>query len=349
MLNYSQIKLKDIAQATGYSVNTISRALRDMPDIAEETKKIISEKAKKMGYVPNKSAASLRTRKSMTIGVVFPSSNYPLFPYLLTELTFAASASGYSLLFFQVQEEAQPSSEITAACEHGLDGMIIISSYTWLEKAAETLTALSIPFVFLDEPPESVSCDTVSIDNEASTYQLTNYLLSKGHRDIVYVAGADDSIFHFQRRLLGFRRAMEEAGIPESQQHVVSPRSPLQDHVWLDVCTELYPGASAYIAYNDMIAMLLMVHFLRQGKRIPEDISIAGFDNILSSLWPFKLLTTVSIDLRSIAIDAIGILVKKIKGDIPLSEIFHRLTNATIVEGGTVRTIPSDPLHTTPD
>lgn len=334
MLNYSQIKLKDIAKATGYSVNTISRALRDMPDIAEETKKLISEKAKKMGYVPNKTAASLRTRRSMTIGVVIPSKTYPLHSNLLTELTFAASATGYSLLFFQSRDDGTLS-EIDAACEHGVDGMIFFAYYNSLPQAAKRLISLSLPFVLLGEKDFSEPCDTVTIDNENATFRLIQHLQQKGHRNIVYIS-ADEPVLHVQRRMRGFLRAMEAAGCPKSMRQVFTVTNPMEDRSWLPACLQRYPDATAFVALNDMLALLLMDYLIRQGKRVPEDVSVAGFDNILSCLYPVQLLTSVEVNLKRTAQESIDILLKKIRGEIPLSQECHVSVDSILVEGESV-------------
>lgn len=331
MLNYSQIKLKDIAQATGYSVNTISRALRDMPDIAEETKKIITERAKKMGYVPNKTAASLRTRKSMTIGVVVSGTYYPLQSNLMTELTFAASAAGYSLLFFQARAD-DTLSEIDAACEHGVDGMIFFASYPNIPQAAKKLVSLSLPFVLLGEKDFSEPCDTVTIDNENATFRLTQYLQQRGHRNIVYIS-ANSPQPHVQLRMRGFLRAMEAAGCPKSMQQVYIAQDPLQNHSWMRECVQRYPNATAFVTLNDMLALLLMNYLIRHGKRVPEDVSVAGFDNILSCLHPTQLLASVEINIKRSSTEAIDILLKKIRGEIPLSQECHVLVEAFLVEG----------------
>lgn len=334
MLNYSQIKLKDIAQATGYSVNTISRALRDMPDIAEETKKIITERAIKMGYVPNKTAASLRTRKSMTFGVVISGTCYPLQSNLLTELTFAASAAGYSLLFFQSHDD-DALGEITAACEHGVDGMIFFASYAKVPQAAKKLVSLSLPFVLLGEKDFSEPCDTVTIDNERATFRLTQYLQQKGHRNIVYVTANGPQV-HVQRRMQGFLRAMEAAGCPNPMQQVYVANNPLQHRSWMLNCTQRYPDATAFIAQNDMLALLLIDYLNRHGKHVPEDISVAGFDNILSCLYPVQLLTSVEVDLKRSAKEAIDILLRKNRGEIPLSQECHVNVESILVEGESV-------------
>lgn len=305
------VRLVDIAAQIGVSVMTVSKALRDQPDVAAKTRERIKAKAKEMGYVPDSSAQSLRTRATKIFGLVIPSTTNPIFARMLYALEERSQELGFDLLLCHTQNKPEREEYcIRRLLARRVDGIFISPVYRMENEARiyRELQANQTPVVLLG-PPAAFCSQFVSVATEelAASYNLTQHLLELGHRRIAYFTGPLPAIWA-QERYEGFRRAHRELGLDVDDAMVFHAGSTIEDgnKAALQFANEK-SDATAIQACNDLVAIGCANTLLQQGLRIPDDLSLAGFGNILVAEHFRVPLTTVrqpKFRLGSAAVDS---------------------------------------------
>lgn len=330
------ITLKDIAKETGYSVNTISRALRGKDDISEETRKHIKETANKLGYIYNALASSLRSGHSNTIAVIFGDVSNPHFGIMMKEIEGSARSYGYNSFLLNTNEDEElERAAIQSALNKSVDGIIICPSQH-SNKNIQFLMDSGIPFVQLGRRFENYDANYVICNDELGGYQATKNLLDNGHKNILMLSGPS-YISSANDRLAGYRRAHEEYGI-EVQEALVR-EVPITSDGCSYVIDDILKGDiefSAIFAFSDMIAWEAWLHLKQHGYRVPEDFSLIGFDHIQSRLSiPYKLSSISSYKAR-MSTDAVEFLVSLIKSKENIPKC-RQVIDTELVLGETVR------------
>lgn len=279
------VRLIDIAEQVGVSVMTVSKALRDQPDVAAKTRDRIKAKAKELGYVPDSSAQSLRTRATKLFGLVIPSTTNPIFARMVFALEERAQDLGYGLLLCHTQNKPEREEIcIRRLLARRVDGIFISPVYRMENEARiyRDLHASKTPVVLLG-PPAAFCSQFASVSTEelAASYKVTQHLLELGHKRIAYFTGPLPAIWA-QERYEGFRRAHREVGLDVDDAMVFHAGSTIEDgnKAALQFANEK-SDATAIQACNDLVAIGCANTLLQQGLRIPQDISLAGFGNIL--------------------------------------------------------------------
>lgn len=306
--------LKDIAQCAGYSVNTVSRALRDKDDIAPETREKIKQIAMEMGHVNNSLAASLRLGYTNTIAVILGDVSNPHFAIMMKEIEGHARQQGYtSFLLNSNEDEELELAAIKTALNKSVDGIILCPTQKSC-KNIKYLQATGIPFVLIGRKCADMDLSYVVCNDEMGGYQATRELLDKGHRDILMLNGPD-YISSASERLAGYRRAFAEAGVPVKET-LIREVNALAGGSCEQVLQELEAEQAHYtaiFAFSDMIAWEAWSSLRKRGVRIPEDCSLIGFDHIQSRLQlPFAL-TSVSSYKGTMSTTAVDLLLRLIR------------------------------------
>lgn len=309
------VTLKDIAIATGYTANTVSRALRDKEDIAPQTRERIKGIAAGMGYVNNMIASSLRLGYTKTIAVILGDISNPHFAIMMKEIEGKAREFGYSSFLINSNENDEIEKiAIQDALNKNVDGIIICPTQQ-NEDNIRYLLSTGIPFVQIGRHFENVEANYVICNDELGGYQATKYLLDCGHRGILMIDGPG-YISSAKERLNGYRRAFSEYGLPVNEELI--KEIPLVSHGCAEILDELIHNKtrfSAIFAFSDILAWDVWVCLIRHGLRVPDDISIIGFDNIQSRMSiPFRL-STISSSKALMSITAVECLVRKINGE----------------------------------
>lgn len=335
--NNQPATLKDIALATGYSVNTVSRALRDKDDIGEETKKIIKEKAEEMGHINNMIASSLRLGFTKTIAVILGDISNPHFAVMTKEIEVHAREKGYSSFLINTNEDADIEHEaIRMALNKNVDGIIICPTQK-NEDNVNFLLSTGIPFVLIGRHFENIDTNYVICNDELGGYQAVDHLLKKGHRDILMLSGPS-YISSSKERTAGYRRAFQKNNILVNEELIK------EVPVLSSGCTETMRSCldsrlrfSAIFAFSDLLAWNAWSFLLSQGFHVPYDYSIVGFDNIQSKLdIPYRL-TTISSYKTKMSILSVETLIQVITSDDPAAQYIHHSIDTSLVEGETVR------------
>ncbi len=313
------VRLKDIAAKAGVAVMTVSKALRDAPDVAPATRARIRALAEQMGYVPDAAARGLRSRRTQTFGVVVSSLSNPALTRMLRTLVGQAQEAGYDVFITQTFND--PGREelcLRRLMARRVDGLFISPVYR-LEAEARVyheLLARGIPTLLLGHPaPFCDAFPSVACDDLGGALALTRHLLELGHRRIAFLAGRLNAPWA-QQRLEGYRRALREAGIEPDEGLIFSAGSTIEDGVKaaLQMINERC-NATAVQAVNDLVAIGCANTLLQQGSRIPEDISIVGFGNILMAEHYRVPLTTARQPKARLATAALEMMWKMLRRD----------------------------------
>jgi LacI family transcriptional regulator len=291
-----QVTMKEIAKKLGVSVSTISRALKDSPELHVDTKRRIVEMAKEMNYQPNLLAQSLRISRSKTLGVIVPEITSHFFASCISGIQDYANKRGYNVMICQSNESLdQEKANIRALVSSQVDGLLIsLSRETNQFDHLYELYNREINFVLFDRVQEDIPVSKVTFNDAGGAYQVTNHLLEGGNRRIVYVSGPED-LYISKKRKEGYLKALDEYGIPEDPALIKISELTLEDN--LRVANEIAamnPRPDAVFCMIDPVAVDVLTQWKSLGIRIPEDMALAGFTNNPTSAVVEPPLTTVS-------------------------------------------------------
>jgi DNA-binding LacI/PurR family transcriptional regulator len=326
------VRLKDIAQIVGVSVMTVSKALRDEPDVSAATKAKIKKLAQDMGYVPDSSAQGLRTKTTKLFGLLIPSTTNPIYARIVYAIEERAHELGYDLIIAHTLNKPEREEIcLRRLLSRRVDGLFITPVYRFEADARiyQEIAARRIPTVLLGPPaPFCRNFPAIEIEELVASYNVTKHLLGLGHKKIAYLTGPSAAPWAHER-CEGYRRALREAGIEPDDKFVFQSGSTIEDGTKAAL-QMLNEGCqpTAIQAVSDLVAIGCADTLLQQGVKIPEDISIAGFGNVLTAEFFRVPLTTVSQPKFRLGIAAVETMMKLINGE-PLQ--LKRLT-ADLVE-----------------
>lgn len=306
--------IKDIAKAAGVSVTTVSRALNGYSDVNEKTRHKIQQWAKSLGYRPNAMARGLVMKKSKTLGLIVSEISRQgakdSFTYeVLCGINDRAGELSYDLVLFSTNPRKQLSKSYTDLCmERGVDGAIIMGIRLDDPYLQEVIDA-DIPCVLIDIPLEGKNLGYITTDNIQGAKKATRYLLSKGHIHIGMINGHEQASVSI-KRLYGFKEALEEAGIPYKPTCMISGDfTELGGQQAMYLLLHRHPEITAVFCASDLMALGAMQAIEKLGKKVPEDISVVGYDNIHVSAYTSPKLTTVNQDKYDIGYHAAQLLI----------------------------------------
>jgi len=290
------VSIKDIAQAAGVSHSTVSRALADSPLISEAARQRIQALAGQMGYVPNVPARSLVLGRTNTIGVVVTTIADPFVAEVVQGIETTAHASGYSVILTGSDNDPEREVQSVEMLRGRRADAVIVTSSRIGDLYQDDLQETGVPVVLINSHNDQGHARVVSIsvDNRHGGYVATQHLLNLGHRRIAYVAGlpahSDDL-----DRYAGYQDALREAGVPLDERLVIEGdgRASGGERA-LPTLLALDPPPTAAFCYNDMTAIGLLAAARRAGLRLPEELAVVGFDDILFAALAQPTLTTIA-------------------------------------------------------
>lgn len=275
--------MKDIADDLGLSVVTVSKVLRNHPDIGEETRERVLRRVKELDYQPNVLARSLVTGRSYLVGLIVPDLLHPFFADVAKALSSAIRRKGYSLIISSSEEDPDlERREIRQLMARRLDALVIASTGTSVEQF-EAMVQKKEPFVLIDRDFPGISANFVGIDDEAAGRIATEHLLDIGCKRIAHIRGRENSTG--MGRFEGYRKALLNRGLPYGDDYVVSRQK--VDINSVELGTEAMrlllrrnPRPDGVFCYNDPLAIGALDAILEEGLRVPEDIAVIGCGNL---------------------------------------------------------------------
>ncbi len=298
------VSLKDISKACGVSIATVSKALNDHSDISKETKERVREIADKLGYHPNAAAQALKTNRSNNIGVLFVDEansglTHDYFSHVLDSFKKKAEQEGFDITFINGDKSrSNKMSYLSHAIYRGFDG-VVIACVEFSDPEVDELIKSNIPVVTIDHT--FYNRIAIVSDNIKGIRDLVTYIYEQGHRKIAYVHGLENTAVT-QSRLTSFYNTLQDLGVPVRDEYMVA--SPYRNtEKAFEATTRLLelPDPPTCIMYSDDFAAFGGINAIRQkGLRIPEDISVAGYDGIELARRISPLMTTIVQDTDKI-------------------------------------------------
>jgi DNA-binding LacI/PurR family transcriptional regulator len=300
------VTIYDVAIACGCSSSTVSKALNNYPDVSARTKDKVLKKAKEMGFVPNLQARALSTNKTWNIGVLFEDkSNSGLTHYFFSQVLQGvkeqAEEMGYDITFISKNLGGVDMTYLEHCNRRKIDG-VVIACIEFEDPQVQELMASEIPVVAIDYQAKNIS--SIMSDNVTGLYEIMKYLIGLGHQDIVYVYGHE--VYVTEERIRGFKKALENAGIPFREDMLIASKySKRQENI--EAVEEILSRSTlpTAVIFPDDCSAIWGINALRDnGIKVPEDISVAGFDGVEIGEMVFPRLTTIKQDTSRIGKEA---------------------------------------------
>jgi len=307
----------DVAREAGVAHVTVSRVLNDHPSVRPETRERVLAAIALLGYQRNDLARALKSGRSMTIGVVIAGSELFELPRVLRGIEAAAQKAGYwvTLASWQGGTAEQLAATVDRVSGQATEGVVIIADRPVVEGALEHMTTRVPVSVVMSGEIENPAIGSVELDQRLGARLATQHLLDLGHRDIVHLTGRLDT-FDARARVDGWRTTMEAAGIahPELLEGDFTGASGYRLGSEL---AQRQDRPTAIFAGNDQMAMGVLSAFAEHGVRVPQDISLVGFDDLRGAEYLVPALTTVRQDFFALGRTAIEVLLDLIGGVVP--------------------------------
>jgi len=306
--------INDVARLAGVSIKTVSRVMNNEPNVREETRGKVRDAAALLHYRPNLLARSLAGARSFLVGLLYdnPSSSYVI--DMQEGVIRRAREGGYHVLS-EPQDSLAPDlgraiASLLATIR--LDGVILTPPLCDMGQVLDAVEAAGVPYVRVSPSAFPGRSAYVEMDDVQAAYDMTRYLLDRGHRDIGFVRGHPEH-GSSHRRHEGYLRAMKEAGLTPRPNHIAQGYNSFASGQ--DAARTLFAGAgdlpTAVFAGNDEMAFGLMAHAQQHGIRVPDQVSVVGFDDTPGSviIWPH--LTTIRQPVSDLAYAAADILLSR--------------------------------------
>jgi len=308
------ITIKDIARELGISPSTVSRALKDHPDISQATRDAVNELAVRWNYKPNPIALSLKSGSSKTIGVIIPDIVHFFFSSIISGIQDVAYERGYNVMMCQSNEKWDHEvKNVQALVSSRVDGILIsvakeTTDYDHFRAAADR----GIPIVFFDRIVKDLDTDRVVVDDEIGSYNAVKHLLRMGKKHIIHLSGPLN-LEIARLRIDGYRRAMKEYRITPSDDDIIKCDTTEEAEEIIPRLLNLANRPDAFFAVNDLTAAQALIITKRMGYKVPGQVAIVGFTNSQIATLTDPGLTSVDQKGYEIGLEAAKLLLGRIE------------------------------------
>lgn len=298
--------IKDVAKEAGVSIATVSRVLNDIDVVNEDTKKKVLDAIKKLGYRPNIVARSLKTQKTSTIGILIPDIASQFYPDIVRGAEDVTNIYDYNIILcnsdFDVEKEKE---YLRVLKEKMVDGVIYISS-SLNEEILDLINELDLKTVLVETKDKDGRLPSVTIDNISASYEGTKYLIDLGLKNLAFIGVNGENMNAWGERYIGFVNALKDAGLEVDEELCYFKNLTVKTgYQAIQRFTENNKKFDGIVCASDEIAMGAINALREKGVRVPEDVSVIGFNNnILGEIF-YPKLTTISqpsYDMGSVAV-----------------------------------------------
>ena len=309
------ITIQDVAKACNVSVATISRVINNSGKVKEDTRQLVLETIEKMNYLPNFTGRNLRMQKTKIILILIPTIVNPFFAKLVKGMEDTARQNGYTLMLGTTYERKEIELNYLNMLKSRLvDGVIFLD--TALSKEEMCYFGKNFPVVQCSEYYSDVDVPFVSIDNEKAGYDITHHLISLGSKTIFHLSVKNDSVTTV-KRLEGYKRALLEAGLPFDESNILYGNYGYHSALKLieqRFKNNLDEAPDSIFAISDKMAAGCVKGLSNCGLNVPNDVKVAGFDNIDICLMTSPEITSISQSQYEMGATAISMLIEKLNG-----------------------------------
>lgn len=332
-----QATIRDLALKLNISISTVSRALRNAPDVNPETKKAVLELAAALNYEPNRVAQSLRIKKTNTIGVVVPEIAMHFFSTVISGIQEYAAKHGYSIMICQSMESLETEiSNIHMLVANRVDGLLIsLSSQTKSVAHLEQLIVKKIPIVLFDRIDDSLAVSKVVVDDKEGAFKAVDHLIKTGCKRIAYIGGPSN-LYISKQRGAGYKTALQQHQFPLQDELII-----FCDDLHADIeqtvtsLLQLPEPPDAIFCMNDPIAIVTMQQLKLRNIKIPDQISVVGFTNEPVSQFIEPALTTVAQPASLMGLTAAKLFIEQMEDKENFKPTVHVLPTELIVRNST--------------
>lgn len=306
-----EVTIKDIAKKCGVSVSTVSRAMNNHPDINKKTKDMIMKAIQEFDYIPNNSARNLKRIEAKSIAILVKGMTNPMFSVMIGVMESIISDKKYSVVLRHVeQQEDEIEVALELIKEKRLSGIVFLGGYFYHTESK--LESLQVPYVLstvggVSEGISHKSYSMISIDDEKESFRMTEHLIESGHREIALLAAKSTDRSIGKLRLEGYKRALQKYNIPIREELIAPMREDIEGFSirnGYEVTKSLLRSNvsfTALFAISDLMAIGACRAFVEEGKRVPEDYSVAGFDGIELGRFVTPSITTIAQPIHEMA------------------------------------------------
>jgi LacI family transcriptional regulator len=340
------VTIKDVAQAAGVSITTVSHTINGTRRVSDELKTRVLQAMQELDYRPNVLARSLRVGQTKTTGLIIPDNSNFFFAEIARAIEDIGYQHGYSVILCNSDGKTEKQRRyIQTLADKKVDGVIFISSGETAEDV-EYLKDNEIEVVAVDRDLPHMPADVVLLDNELAGYQATRYLIDLGHRRIACISGPSN-LTPSAQRVDGYRRAMQEASLELNPAHqVVGDFQTTGGEAGIARLLGLRPRPSAAFVCNDMMAIGAIRAARCRGVQVPEDLSIVGFDDIALARAMSPALTTMAQPILEIARIATELLIRRMQGELDTAARQRIVLRAQLVIRDSCMKCPAEKSHT---
>ena len=287
--------IADVARRARVSTATVSRVLAGHGRARQETRDRVFAAAHDLGYRPSGVARSLRQRATRTLGLIITDIENPFFPQLVRAVEDAARDHGYAILLCNAADDPErESGYLDLLVDRWVDG-VVISASSLGGRHREWLADASLPIVLVNSTDQDIGLPTIASDNRAGGALAARHLVGLGHKRFGLLTAPPPRNIDGPDRLAGAREALRSGGIPDDAIHVVTDDAGVGggERAAIEILRR-DPTVTAFVAYNDLMAIGAMRAIRAAGRRIPADISVVGFDDVDLAVYVDPPLTTIS-------------------------------------------------------
>lgn len=306
--------LKEIAEILGISITTVSKALKNYPDVSLKTKDAVISLAKKLNYSPNSFAVNLRTKESKTIGLIIPEIVHHFFSNVINGIVAEAEKNGYLVIILQSNETlALEKKQVELLINKRVDGIIMsLSNESNNDDHIKEIINRKIPFVMFDKIAKLTKCSKVIINDQKAAFNAVQHLIDNGCKKIAHIRGPlnpQNSIDRF----IGYKKALEKNNIPFDVKLVYTC-----EHVTFEEgrdfakqIIEEHSDIDGIFAITDLVAVGVLSYFNDAGIKIPEQVSVIGFSNWFMSQVITPKLSTVDQPSHEMGVESFNLLLEE--------------------------------------
>lgn len=327
--------IRDVAERAGVSMTSVSHVINETRFVAPGLKRRILDAMNDLNYRPNVLAQSLRRKQSLTLGLILPDLTNPYFAEIARDVEDASFEHGYSVIICNADQDFDTESryaEVLTAKQ--VDGTILVN--VGINPTGNVASILTMPFIMLDREIPDQPTDSIQADNTLGGYIVGSYLFSIGHRSFACIAGPE-IVYPSDNRLMGFRNALQEAGIVLDDSRILRGdfRSESGYRLALPM-PDWNPPPTAIFAFNDLMAFGAVTALSERGLNVPADVSVVGYDNVEAACYFNPRLTTVAQPHREMGKMAVEKLIERIADKSLPGRMFH-LKPHLVIRNSTAR------------
>jgi len=337
------ITLKEIATTLGISITTVSKALKNYPDVSAKTKQAVIDLAQNLNYTPNSFAVNLRTKESKTIGLIIPEVMHHFFSNVINAIIDEAEKNGYLVIILQSNESmVLEKKQVDLLINKRVDGiMISLSNETNYDEHIQQIINRKIPFVMFDKITKLAECSKVIINDQKAAFNAVQHLIDNGCKKIAHIRGPlnpQNSIDRF----IGYKKALEKNNIPfDSKLVYTSVRVDFQEG--FDFTRQIineHPDVDGIFVITDLVAAGVISYCNENKIRIPEQVAVMGFSNWFMSQVISPKLSSVDQPSHEMGVASFNILLEEMichRDEIPFTPRTIELETKIIIRESSVK------------